>query len=230
VFDIGFAMASRRSWRCRSERSRTVFALADVRNATMTRRSSGMHHRIVGLSQEMPDYVEQAAVLLHDAFHGRSDDWQDLASARREVIDSLAPGRVSRVATDSDGRVIGWVGALPMYGDRVWELHPLVVAQAHRGQGVGRALVEDIERLAAAGGALTLWLGSDDEHLETTLGGVDLYANVPEAIRGFANVRGAHPSGFYRRLGFLLVGVMPDANGVGKPDIFFAKRVGQAAR
>jgi aminoglycoside 6'-N-acetyltransferase I len=54
---------------------------------------------------------------------------------------------------------------------------------------------------------------------------VDLYADVPGAIRDLAVLRGEHPGEFYRRLGFRVVGLMPDANGPGKPDIFFAKRV-----
>jgi hypothetical protein len=32
-------------------------------------------------------------------------------------------------------------------------------------------------------------------------------------------------SGHYQKLGFVIVGVMPDANGPGKPDIYMAKRV-----
>jgi len=74
-------------------------------------------------------------------------------------------------------------------------------------------------------GALTLWVGSDDENGETTLSGVDLYPDVPGAIRDIRNLRG-HPYDFYLRVGFTIVGVMPDANGAGKPDIFLAKRVG----
>ena len=35
-----------------------------------------------------------------------------------------------------------------------------------------------------------------------------------------------HPFEFYQKLGFVIVGVMPDANGLGKPDIFMAKRLG----
>ena len=34
-----------------------------------------------------------------------------------------------------------------------------------------------------------------------------------------------HPFAFYRKLGFVLAGVLPDANGRGKPDIFMAKRL-----
>ena len=82
----------------------------------------------------------------------------------------------------------------------------------------------------AARGGLTLWLGSDDENDETTVSGVDLYEDVSGAIRDLAVVRGEHPCEFYRRLGFHVVGLMPDANGPGKPDIFFAKRIGGFGR
>ena len=171
------------------------------------------------------DLIEQAASLLHQTFRNRTEDWQDLESARAEVLESLAADRVSRVALDGGGRVVGWIGAIPGYGGRVWEIHPLVVSPAHRRQGIGRALVEDLERIVANRGALTLWLGSDDEHGETTAAGIDLYADVSGALQNLTKVRGDHPYEFYRRLGFHVTGFLPDANGRGKPDIFFAKRV-----
>jgi aminoglycoside 6'-N-acetyltransferase I len=34
-------------------------------------------------------------------------------------------------------------------------------------------------------------------------------------------------SKFYQKLGYVIVGVIPDANGPGKPDIMMAKRVGK---
>jgi len=174
--------------------------------------------------------IEQTARLLFDAFHGRADEWQDLDSARQEAIDSLAPDRVSRVLVDDGGDVSGWIGAISVYGGRVWEIHPLVVAEARRGQGIGRALIGDLERLASERGVLTLWAGSDDEHGQTSLSGIDLYAGIPEALRSIRNRR-RHPYEFYLRTGFTLAGVLPDANGPGKPDIFLAKRVaaGRAA-
>jgi aminoglycoside 6'-N-acetyltransferase I len=189
-----------------------------------------MPWHIRALPRDAPDLLEQTAALLHDAFRGRTDDWQDLHSAREEVAASLAPDRISRVAIDDDsGSVIGWIGGIPTYGGRVWELHPLVVTRSHRRQGIGRALVRDLEGEVGARGGLTLWLGSDDENDETTVSGVDLYADVPGAIRDLAVTRGEHPGEFYRRLGFRIVGLMPDANGFGKPDIFFAKRIGTAS-
>jgi aminoglycoside 6'-N-acetyltransferase I len=182
--------------------------------------------RIVDLTPDARDLVEQAAVILQAAFHNRTQDWQDLDSARQEVMESLCPDRISRVALDDSGKVVGWIGAFPSYRGRVWELHPIVVAQPHRRRGVGRALVEDLERLVEARGALTLWLGGDDENGETSVSGVDLYADVPGAIRDLEKVRGEHPLEFYRRLGFRVTGVVPDANGRGRPDIFFAKCIG----
>jgi aminoglycoside 6'-N-acetyltransferase I len=169
--------------------------------------------------------IEQTAALLLRSFRGLSSAWPDMAAARHEVSQALQPGKVCRVMLDDAGAVIGWVGAMSHYDGNVWELHPLVVAESCRNRGYGRALVRDIEKIVAQRGALTLWLGSDDETDATSLSGVDLYADIPGAIAGIKNFKG-HPYEFYTRVGFRIVGVMPDANGRGKPDIFLAKRVG----
>lgn len=184
---------------------------------------------IVDLATGDAARIEQSAALLLDAFRNRIvGDWQDMDSTRAEVRASLAPDRVSRVALDEAGNVVGWVGGISTYAGHVWELHPIVVSRAHRRLGIGRALVEDLERQVVARGALTLWLGSDDENDETSMSGVDLYADVPAAIRHLKKLRGEHPLEFYMRLGFRVMGVVPDANGRGKPDILFARRVGPA--
>ncbi len=183
-------------------------------------------HRIVDLTAADQERVEQAARLLLDAFRDRSAAWPDIDSARREVLESLEPGKISRVVIDDMQNVLGWIGGQPQYDGAVWELHPLVVAPHVRRRGIGRALVEDLEKAVVERGALTLWLGSDDEIDETSLSRVDLYNDLPVKLASFRS-GGDHPAEFYRRLGFSIVGVMPDANGRGKPDIFFAKRVGK---
>ncbi len=66
--------------------------------------------------------------------------------------------------------------------------------------------------------------GADDEDNMTTLAGIDLYPNVFEHIAKIRNLHG-HPYEFYQKCGFVIVGVIPDANGPGKPDIYMAKRV-----
>jgi aminoglycoside 6'-N-acetyltransferase I len=184
-----------------------------------------MAFSIVDLRPGTQQLIDQAARLLLDAFRNRTEDWQDIESARQEVLASLAPDRLSRVLVDDSGAALGWIGGIPMYDNRVWEIHPLVVDGSHRRRGVGRALVEDLERLVIPRGALTLWAGSDDENSETTLSGTDLYPDIPGAIRSIRNLC-HHPYEFYLRLGFRIAGVLPDANGRGKPDIFLAKRVG----
>lgn len=182
--------------------------------------------QIIDLTVENEALVHQAAELLVEGFKEYwPDAWPDLVSARQEVLESLGDDRLSRVAVDDNGRVLGWIGGIRQYEGHVWELHPLVVRPDSRQQGIGRALVIDLEEQVRQRGGLTLWLGTDDEAYMTTLSGRDLYPDVLEQLAGIRNLKG-HPYEFYQKMGFVLVGVMPDANGPGKPDIYMAKRVG----
>jgi aminoglycoside 6'-N-acetyltransferase I len=173
------------------------------------------------------DAIEEAAELLHATFSPLGV-WTTMVEARDEVIASTSADRVSRVARSPEGAVIGWIGAIREYDGLVWELHPIVVDESHRRHGVGRALTLDLQAILTARGALTLWAGSDDLAGETSLGGVDLYSALPKRLAA-VHSWGGHPLPFYRRLGFHVIGVMPDANGPGRPDIFLAKRLGAMA-
>jgi aminoglycoside 6'-N-acetyltransferase I len=86
-------------------------------------------------------------------------------------------------------------------------------------------LVDALSEAARKQGGLTLWLGADDEKPdgETSLANADLYDDLPKRIREFNP--GTHQAAFYMKIGFKIIGVMPDANGTGKPDIFLAKRL-----
>jgi aminoglycoside 6'-N-acetyltransferase I len=183
-----------------------------------------MHFTIEDLSATDSASTEDAAKLLQAAF-APLGVWTTLTEARQEVLDSLGADRVSRVARSIAGAVIGWIGAIREYDGLVWQLHPLVVDAAQRRHGVGRALVMDLEAILTARGGLTLWAGSDDLAGETTLGGVDLYSALPDAFSA-VHSWGNHPLPFYRRLGFHVIGVMPDANGLGRSDIFLGKKLG----
>jgi len=94
-----------------------------------------------------------------------------------------------------------------------------------QGQGIGRALVEDFEGQVRLRGGLTITLGTDDEDNMTSLSNVDLYENTWNRIQTIQNLKG-HPFGFYQKLGYVITGVVPDANGRGKPDILMSKRIG----
>lgn len=164
--------------------------------------------------------IRQAAALLREAF----PDWLPTDETAFTVVrDALAPGNVC-LGAFAGGELAGWVGARPEYS-HAWELHPLVVREDMRGRGVGRRLVAALEERARDAGALTLYLGTDDDGPSpgTSVGGVDLF---PEPLAHAARLEAIdHPSGFYRRLGFVVVGLIPDANGPGKPDILMAKRL-----
>lgn len=179
--------------------------------------------QIIDLCYADEDVVQQLATLLVDSFKEHwATAWTNFDSAFQEVQESLAPDRISRIAVDDNGTVLGWIGGISQYDGNVWELHPLVVHSEFRRQGIGRALVLDLEDRIRGRGGITLWVGTDDEDNMTSLSGVNLYPNVWEHIINIKNLR-AHPYEFYQELGFVIVGVMPDANGVGKPDIYMAK-------
>lgn len=180
--------------------------------------------RITSLSNDHLT-IRQVAELLIDGFKDTgSVDWTTLESALDEVRESLDTDRISRIAIDESGNVLGWIGGIKEYGGNVWELHPLVVRRDCRGKGIGRALVEDFEKQVKSRGGVTIRLGTDDENNRTSLGGIDLYPDVLNHILQIKNL-GGHPFEFYQKLGFVITGVIPDANGFGKPDIFMTKRV-----
>ena len=146
--------------------------------------------RIRTLRAEDRKAVEQVASLRLEGFKEHHPTaWPDMESALKEVEESFAQDRLSRIAVDDSGEVLGWIGGIRQYGGNVWELHPLVVRASHQRTGIGRVLPAPLSHVAS-----------------------------------IQNLRD-HPYEFYQKVGFVIVGVMPDANGWGKPDIFMAKRV-----
>ena len=181
--------------------------------------------QIVDLADH-PQLIDQVAEMLFEGFRYRwPDAWPDLDESTAEVQESLDEGRISLVAVAGD-IAIGWIGAIRAYPN-AWELHPLVVAASRRGERIGTRLVEAVQdRIAGMGGG-TLYLGTDDQDGSTTVSGADLY---PDPLRHLSKIQGDHPFQFYRKLGFSLVGVIPDANGPGQPDILLAKRIVKAPK
>ena len=177
---------------------------------------------IVDLATEPESVREQAAALLTEHFD-EPRGWPSLSSAKQEVDQIVSEG-FARAAREN-GLLLGWVGGLSEYKGRVWELHPIVVRREHRRRGIGRALVAAFEAEAAERGALTVTLGTDDDSGMTSLAGVDLYDDLPRKLANLWDLGRSHPFLFYRKLGFVVTGVMPDANGRGRPDIYMSKRV-----
>lgn len=154
--------------------------------------------------------------------------WPTDADALSHLHELFAEdGRISLVAVDGDGQVVGFIGGTPTH-EAAMELHPLVVDPATQRRGVGTALVAALEAEARAAGRWTMWLGTDDEAGWTTLGGAEVYPDPLAHAAALADLHG-HPFAFYRRLGYAVCGILPDANGFGKPDIFMARRLRDAA-
>jgi aminoglycoside 6'-N-acetyltransferase I len=181
--------------------------------------------KIIDLPPTDENLIRQTARILMDAFALHwPNAWPTFESALEEVHECLTPKRVNRIAVADDGRVLGWVGAEKSYKAGGWELHPLAVDPLEQGKGIGRALMTDIENQVLARGGITIYLGSDDEDDMTSLAGVDLFDQYEEHLKNVRNLKG-HPFEFYQKMGYQIIGVMPDVNGPGKPDIWMAKRI-----
>jgi aminoglycoside 6'-N-acetyltransferase I len=181
--------------------------------------------KIISLSHDHRDLIQQAAQLMVDAFreHWR-DAWPTMEDGLKELGELLEPERICRAAVGENENLLGIIGGIPAYDGHVWELHPLAVQPSMQGKGIGQALVEDFEQEVRSRGALTITLGSDDEDGMTSLANVNLYEDLWGKIRDIRNYK-RHPFEFYQKLGFVITGVVPDANGIGKPDILMAKKL-----
>ena len=183
------------------------------------------HEQFIHLDRAADIVREQAAKILFQASrHLQITAWPDMESARKEV-DECCGSEYLCIGLTAGDTLLGWAGLRPLYENSTWELHPLMVAPIHQGRGIGSALLQEIERTAREQGILNIFLGSDDEAGLTSLSGTDLYQkDLFEEIRNIKNP-GRHPFEFYQKNGYRIVGVVPDANGIGKPDILMCKRL-----
>lgn len=176
---------------------------------------------IINMNESNKPQRMQAAQILAD---GLPIGWPTLQDAINEIKECLIPEKTLLAAVENE-IVIGLGGIAPGYNGNVFELHPLVVREDKRKQGIGRKIVTALESEARRQGGLIIHLGADDEigDGETSFANVDLFDDLPGKINNFT--AGTHQSGFYLKLGYKIIGVMPDANGIGKPDIYLGKRL-----
>ena len=180
---------------------------------------------IISLTRENELILQQSAQLLTDAFHEHwPEAWPTLEESKQEIQEMLDEERICRIAIDDEGNLLGIIGGISQYDGHVWELHPLAVQPKMQSQGIGRALVMDFEEQVRLRGGLTIVLGSDDEDNMTSLSNADLYEDLWDKIKDIRNLKD-HPFEFYQKMGYIISGVVIDANGIGKPDILMSKRV-----
>lgn len=178
---------------------------------------------IIPFPKEKQDDMRTLTVLSdlwEEAFKSYNDD-----NPLDEVRECLAPDRLAFLAVEGE-YLAGFAGVIPQYGVTGWELHPLMVAQAYQGRGVGSKLLQAVEDAVRERGGITLYLGSDDIDGSTSLANCDLYNDLWDKIKNIQTlVSERHPYEFYLRHGYTITGVTPDANGLGKPDIWMAKKL-----
>ena len=88
--------------------------------------------------------------------------------------------------------------------------------------------MHEIDRIAAEAGALTMVLGTRDTTAATSLANVDLYDDL---LGRLARIEPHdHAVAFWLRVGYRIVGVVPDAEGPGMPSITLARRLGDVRR
>ena len=154
-----------------------------------------LHHLIIkNLEPSNQELIHETADLLYRVFSGNPNAWPTFESALSEVQESFGQGRISLIA-QSDGKVLGWIGGIEQYDGHVFELHPLVIDPLYQRRGIGTSLVRALEREVRARGAVTIWLGTDDEDGRTSLFGIDLYPDVLEKLGAIQNLN-SHPYEF----------------------------------
>lgn len=182
---------------------------------------------IVDFGSLPPARHTEATTILRDALAHVPSTYNAPSEADAEVALRCIADDWLGFATMEAERLIGWIGAIRTYSHG-WEIHPLVVAPDCQRGGIGSALLAALEARARSEGVLTLFLGSDDDHGGTTLFGRDLWPGAVSHIAETQATARGHALTFYRRRGYEIVGLLPDVNGTGRPDILLAKRLGDA--
>lgn len=178
--------------------------------------------RLVAFAELSPAQVGAAARILREAIPGPS--YKQPGEAEAEVARFFDNPDRFAIAAIEDPDLIGWVGGVRDYPSSL-QLHPLVVDPPRHRQGFGRALVGALEARAVAEGYLAMHLGSDDEVGGTNLFETDAFPDPLAKLAAIAPTRRGHAFFFYRKLGFVPVGIIPDANGFGRPDLLLSKRL-----
>lgn len=175
---------------------------------------------------ESNQYQLEAARILKDAFISKGNlAWPDMKSAINEIEECIEDPNITLGLCIND-QLVGWAGIRPMY-DKTWELHPLVVNPKFQNSGFGKKLMFEIEAKAKEQGIIGLVLGTDDEYEGTSLSEVDISeSNIFSEINDIKNLK-RHPFEFYKKCGYMIVGIIPNANGIRKPDIWMWKNVSQ---
>ena len=175
--------------------------------------------KITFLLSENKNYIKQCAMLLTTNF----GNFNDVKSSKNAVNKSLVDGNINIIAVDDEtDNVLGWICGTETYNEHIWEIQPLVVRREYHNYGIGRELLSKFEKVASMRNGITLLLETQNDG--TSLEGVDVYSDITGNIQNIKNLQ-HNVYEFYLKCGFKIVGLIPDAGGLGKTDILMAKRI-----
>ncbi len=169
------------------------------------------------LAEDEPAHLDAVTEMLMDGWH------VDRESALLWLESPyLAAEWYARVAIDEKGTIAGWMAATREH-PHGWRAMPLVVRRDLRRRGVGRALIADLSAFVAADGPGTVYAALPGE-VRTSITGRPLFPSVLGRVLDVSSPDD-HPLAFYRRVGFEVVGVLPDVVGPGTHELLLAKPV-----
>jgi len=180
-----------------------------------------MKYQFCHLQKNAKKQKEAAQILTKTFNEINKDAWPTYQSAMQEIYECIEEPNIC-LGICIDEKLIGWVGLRPMY-DKVWELHPMVISKEYQNRGIGRKLIKKLEELAREKGIIGIVLGTDDETGSTSISNIEINSkNIWNHVKSIRNIKN-HPFEFYQKCRYFIVGVIPDANGKGKPDIWMWK-------
>ncbi|HOO74253.1 MAG: GNAT family N-acetyltransferase [Thermotogae bacterium] len=168
---------------------------------------------------ENKNFINQLLKILTENF----PEWiKNENDAMTELEKSLSDEKISIILEDKN-TVIGWISGINSYSG-AFELHPIVISKKFQGKGYGKILISYFEKKVKELGYCTIYLGCDDEDYRTNISGKEIFPDPIDYLINIKNINN-HPYEFYIKCGFSLCGIIPHANGFGKPDILMAKKI-----
>jgi len=168
---------------------------------------------------------EEAIKLLLETFP-KANMWPDLDEKEAiETVKELIVEENICIGLKINNELIGWGCLRSEYWGKTWELHPFAISTKFQGKGYGQILMGEIEIMAQEKGAIGIILGSGDEEKLTSLSEKEINEeNIFEEIKNIKNIKN-HPYEFYKKCGFMIYGVIPNAYGVNKSSILMWKDI-----
>ncbi len=172
---------------------------------------------------------EQAVKILLEAFPA-DEMWSDLdEKMARETVEFSIYGKNICIGIKIGSELAGWVCLRPEYekikNEATWELHPFVISPKFKRKGYGKMLMEEVEKAAQENNIIGIILSSGDEANKTSLSDKEITGeNIIEEIKNIKNYKN-HPYEFYQKCGYSIIGIIPNAYGIRKTDIWLWKDI-----